>query len=323
MLIKDNIYGQFIINDKVLEKLIMSEPIQRLKGIHQGGANYLVNEKWNITRYEHSIGVMLLIRKLGGSLEEQIAGLLHDVSHTTFSHVVDYVFENEFEDYHEKIYKDVVDDSEIPNILSDFNYNYSEIIDDSNWSILEQPASALCADRIDYTLRDMYEYGYISLDNIQSFLDNLIVFKGTIHLRDIEIAEWFVETYYKEVIDFFMNPLCIYANYMLAECLKKAFDKGKITETDFLRTDNELLNKIHETKDAELINILEKIHPKVQLRINQKDYDIFQKNKVRIINPLILKDGISSFSSDLSVNVRGMTNQAHRIAKKGIYLKIY
>ena len=37
---------------------------------------------------------MLLIKKLGGSVEEQIAGLLHDVSHTAFSHVIDYVFDN-------------------------------------------------------------------------------------------------------------------------------------------------------------------------------------------------------------------------------------
>lgn len=59
---------------------------------------------------------------------------------------------------------DVVDDSEIPDLLADFKYNYKEIIDDSNWSILEQPAPALCADRIDYTLRDMYEYGEMGLN---------------------------------------------------------------------------------------------------------------------------------------------------------------
>lgn len=75
MLISDKLYGNFEI-EKVLIELIESKPIQRLKGIHQGGASYLVNENWNVTRYEHSIGVMFLIRKLGGSIEEQIAGLL-------------------------------------------------------------------------------------------------------------------------------------------------------------------------------------------------------------------------------------------------------
>ncbi|MEH6941868.1 HD domain-containing protein [Bacillus sp. JJ722] len=41
----------------------------------------MLNEKWNVTNFEHSKGVMLLIRILGGSVEEQVAGLLHDVSY--------------------------------------------------------------------------------------------------------------------------------------------------------------------------------------------------------------------------------------------------
>ncbi len=76
MLITDALYGSFEI-DGVLEELILSEPVQRLKGIYQAGASFLVNSKWNISRFEHSIGVMLLIKKFGGSVEEQIAGLLH------------------------------------------------------------------------------------------------------------------------------------------------------------------------------------------------------------------------------------------------------
>lgn len=32
----------------------MSEPIQRLKWIHQGGAIFLVNKKWYVTQYELS-----------------------------------------------------------------------------------------------------------------------------------------------------------------------------------------------------------------------------------------------------------------------------
>lgn len=90
MLVNDEIYGEYEV-EAVLQDLIQSKPVQRLKGIHQGGASYLVNPKWNVTRYEHSMGVMLLIRRLGGSIEEQIAGLLHDVSHTAFSHVIDFV----------------------------------------------------------------------------------------------------------------------------------------------------------------------------------------------------------------------------------------
>lgn len=61
MIISDIIYGEFEV-DKVLEELILSKPVQRLKGVHQAGASYLINEKWNVTRFDHSVGVMLLIK---------------------------------------------------------------------------------------------------------------------------------------------------------------------------------------------------------------------------------------------------------------------
>ncbi len=54
MKITDSIYGDDEI-DGILEELIFSHPVQRLKGVYQGGASYVVNQKWNVTRYEHSI----------------------------------------------------------------------------------------------------------------------------------------------------------------------------------------------------------------------------------------------------------------------------
>lgn len=51
--------------------------------------------------YDHSMGVFVILRARGAPLEEQIAGLLHDVSHTAFSHVGDWVYgkENQDKDY--------------------------------------------------------------------------------------------------------------------------------------------------------------------------------------------------------------------------------
>lgn len=99
ILVNDILYGNFIV-EPVLEALINSKAVQRLKNVHMAGPAYLTNSLWNETRYEHSIGVMLLVRKLGGSIEEQAAALLHDVSHT-----VDVALSNKDENYHEIIKK--------------------------------------------------------------------------------------------------------------------------------------------------------------------------------------------------------------------------
>ncbi|WP_394530364.1 HD domain-containing protein [Priestia aryabhattai] len=122
----DELYGNFEAEGVLLE-LIQSDPVQRLKGIYQGGASRFVNEKWNTTRYDHSVGAMMLVHRLGGSLEEQIAALLHDVSHTAFSHVIDYVLEQKEENYHEMIYEQIVTGSSIPSILTSAGLNWRDI----------------------------------------------------------------------------------------------------------------------------------------------------------------------------------------------------
>jgi len=50
MIIKDKIYGSIEI-EPVLEELLNTKAVKRLKNVHQGGANYLVNPKCDVTRY--------------------------------------------------------------------------------------------------------------------------------------------------------------------------------------------------------------------------------------------------------------------------------
>ncbi|PES73734.1 hypothetical protein CN507_00955 [Bacillus cereus] len=322
MIISDVIYGEFKV-DKVLEELILSKPVQRLKGIHQNGASYLMNEKWNVTRFDHSVGVMLLIKKLGGSVEEQIAGLLHDVSHTAFSHVIDYVFDNENESYHEEIFSSVVKNSEIPAILSKHGYNYEDILlDDSKWTLLERSAPELCADRVDYTLRDMFTYGYISLEEVHSFLEDVIEVDGKMVIQNIEIAEWFTETYYKEVIDFFMKPMNIYGNDMLAKTLKLALHKKVIHADDFLLEDYELITKLQLCKDQEVDALLRKVHPSIEVKEDRNEYDLHQKNKVRLIDLPLLREGKIVQASVVSEKIRQMSDIAYEKAIRGMYVKV-
>ena len=320
VIIVDRIYGQLEI-EGVLEELILSKPIQRLKGIHQGGASYLVNRQWNITRYEHSIGVMLLIRRLGGSLEEQIAGLLHDVSHTAFSHVIDFVLDNKAEDYHEEIFMEVIKNSEIPTILLKYDYDYAQFLNMSKWQLLEQPAPELCADRVDYTLRDMYAYGQTNLEDIQKFLKDIIIYQGRMYLRSIESAEWFVKTYYQEVLDFFMDPLNIYAYDKLAQTLKLALDKKIITLADFLKEDNELIELMNSSKDRHVQSLLKQLHPNIKVRVGQGEFDIHQKNKTRIIGPLIYLNNRLIRASALSEDIRKMNAAAEEKFQQGVFVK--
>ncbi|WP_195987612.1 HD domain-containing protein [Clostridium sp. D53t1_180928_C8] len=322
MKIIDTIYGEFNI-ESIFEELISTKEVQRLKNIHQGGASYLVNPKWNVTRYEHSIGTMIFIRSMGGSIEEQIAGLLHDISHTAFSHVVDFALKNNDEDYHEKIYDTIINRSEIPKILKKNGYDYKDILfNEEKWTILEKSAPKLCADRIDYTLRDMYHYGYITKEEIDKFLKSLEVIDGEIVINSIEAAEWFVKTYYKEVIGFFMNPLNVYAYDKLSKAIKLSLDLNEIILDDLMKEDKYVYKLLEQSKSEEVHKLVSSLNYDVKLVESKLDYDIYQKQKLRIIDPTIkIGDSLCKIS-DRSNVAKSLTAEALQKANEGIFIKI-
>ncbi|MEE3897372.1 HD domain-containing protein [Priestia megaterium] len=320
MKIHDFIYGSFHL-EPVLAELIHTQPLQRLKKIHQGGASYLVNPKWNVTRFEHSVGVMLLIRKLGGSIEEQIAGLLHDVSHTAFSHVIDFVLDNREQDFHDQIFEKIIQSSEIPSVLQKHGFNILSILPIEKWSLLEQPLPLLCADRIDYTLRDLSTYNMISLDDACKFVDELRVVDGKICLKTIEAAEWFVKAYYTEVIDFFLHPSNVYGYAILTDILKIAMAKEIIHFDDLLSDDETVWRKLIDSKDHEVLQKMKDMSKNV---INDEvDYDIHQKKKVRIIDPFVLVGNVRmKKATDLSTKVRELNQYGLEKSLKGTFIRV-
>lgn len=322
MQIRDCLYGDFQLEDVLLD-LMNSKPMKRLQGIHQGGASFLVDEKWNVTRYEHSVGVMLFIRKVNGSIEEQIAGLLHDVSHTAFSHVIDFVFDNQQENYHDLIFDEIISSSAIPQILQKHGYSWKAILNNlSKWTILEQPSPLLCADRIDYTLRDMYRYGIVSLDECHRFLQSIVIRDGKIVLTDISAAEWFVETYYKEVIDFFLHPRNAYGNYILSRSLKLAIDKGIITLADFKREDKFILNLLRSSGDNDVLQSIAQMQDQVVKVSSTEAYDIYLKQKTRLIDPLVESDQKINYASTVSPKIKIAFERAKQVSVNGLYLRV-
>ncbi|TKC09543.1 HD domain-containing protein [Pedobacter frigoris] len=267
----------------IFDDLLNSNAVKRLGRIHQSGAIFLVNPNITHTRLEHSVGVMLLIRKLGGSELEQIAGLLHDVSHTAFSHVGDYVFGNTEENYHEQVFEQMLKNSDIPEILGWHGYHVDQILN-GNFPILEQDLPGLCADRIDYTLRDSYHAGLITHSAARDFMKHLSIDTSVITVNTKEKAEWINNLYKSLIEEVFNHPLHVYANMKLTELIKKGLGKNELSADDLAKDDTYLLNKIRSTASG---------YEAVKAIRQQKDFDAFVKKgmglkmKNRQLNALI------------------------------------
>lgn len=283
MLIKDRVYGQINIAEPVLLELIDSQPLQRLKGIKQSLSNQTVS------RYEHSLGVMILLNILKAPLEEQIAGLLHDVPHTAFSHVIDYVFAtaDHSHEFHEKFHEQMIKNSDIPKILAKYNYDVNKILDEDNFPLLERKLPNLCADRIDYSLRDRLALRG-DTSHLKDYLKNFIVKDKEIIIADKNVAKNFADDYLQMDYEHWSSPKEIALYKILANAIKLALERKIISQEDLFSDDDFVYQKLRSSHDQEILQYLDKINPRLKVVSDKNNYDFYARNKLRFIDPKFL-----------------------------------
>lgn len=287
MIINDRIYGRVNIKEPVLIELIKSRPVQRLKNISQFGIPdefYFVK---GYSRYEHSVGVMILLKKLNADLEEQIAGLLHDVSHYAFSHVIDWVLDNsENEDYQDQILADFISKSEVRPILKKYGFNHKIISNLPHFKILEREVPELCADRIDYVFREFELWS--SRKNLEYCLAHLDISDDKVVFTNKKSAQVFGRFFLRCQVKHWTSIYPVAGYYFFADLLKKSMVKKIISLKDFLGIEKDIINKLRKSKDPEIIELMQIFADKqyVKQKIN-----INIKKKIRFADPKYLEHG--------------------------------
>ncbi|KAL1406882.1 hypothetical protein Q8F55_006291 [Vanrija albida] len=194
-LITDAIHGAVELAEPVLLDLLAAPAVRRLAGVHQHGVTGLLGHTARVTRLEHSVGAMLLVRRAGGGLEEQVAALLHDVSHTVLSHVVDCAFPPGARgSFHEDEKERYVATTSLPALLRAHGLDPSAVLDEEAYPLVERPAPHLCADRLDYGLRDAAAFGVLSVADARATAADVLAYPSataadrTLALRDPGLA---------------------------------------------------------------------------------------------------------------------------------------
>lgn len=292
MLYKDNLYGEIKIDEPVILDLIESPGIQRLKNIDQiGYPEPHFQGIGSFSRFEHSLGVFILLKKFGASLEEQVAGLIHDVSHAVFSHCADYALGSDSEktqSHQDNIFEEFVKKSEIPAILQKYNIDVDFILNEHNFSLLEKELPDLCADRIDYSLRNGFHYRAADKESINYFMDNLYVQNGNWIFKNYESAKRFAEYFLKMNRIYYSDLNSATMFRTVGDALKHALKKKYIDEEDLYTTDNQVLDKIksHLEEDEKLKILFNRMDGKIKVENNHEDYEARVFCKSRVVNPL-------------------------------------
>jgi len=297
----DKVYGQVKIEEPLVLEIIKAPSFQRLKGIDQAGYPLLCNpyslsvSQIKNTRFQHSVGVFILLRNFGTSFEEQVAGLIHDLSHAAFSHCVDYALDEGSEtehSYQDNFFEKFVRNTEIPNILKKYNLKPDYILNEHNFPLLERKLPDLCADRIDYSLQTAIAYQEMSQKEANFILSNLITKNNYWVFKNYQTAQKYARWFLK------MNRV-YYAGFSSAimfrtvgDVVRYALRKRYISKKDLWTTDKKVLEKIkkYQKQDKELNIFLRRMNNKTKFANNPKDYHTRVFCKSRIVDPLFKKN---------------------------------
>jgi HD superfamily phosphohydrolase len=219
MTIKDRVYGELKISEPVIVEIINSKPFQRLKGISQDGAAHYIQPQRDVTRYEHSIGVWHLSAHYGRPLPEQIASLVHDVPHTAFSHVIDFVMQDAEHEYHDKFTKKIILESEIPAILEKHGVDLESVLNKEDYQLLENSLPDISVDRLDYFLRDGVMFGVLPVEVARMFLEHLQIEDQVLHFDEQRVAALFALLFINCSRLIWLDPTSHGAFFLIAESL--------------------------------------------------------------------------------------------------------
>jgi HD superfamily phosphohydrolase len=308
MIFHDTVYDTQEINEIVLLDLLASQAMQRLRGVLQHGVTALIGITSPVTRYDHSLGAMFLVRRLGGDINEQIAALLHDVSHTAFSHVIDYVFDDhDGQSYHDEHKEAYLSTTDVPEILAHHGYDWRQYLDENRFPILEQPAPRLCADRLDYFLRDSLDLGLATPVDVAQVLDHLLLVDSRIVTDDLKVARWLGNTYIAADDASWANLREVGLYEAAARAIRHALDIGALNESDIWGADRLVWAKMLAYDDPQLQQWLQLVSPATEFVWDDTQPTFRVSTKVRTIDPDIW------VSSDLkTLSQLDMDFAAHR-----------
>lgn len=295
-----------------LKKYIELPIMQRLSGIGLlCGTDWtsLYKNRFFYSRLDHSVGVALIIWNFTKDKTQTIAGLLHDVSTTVFSHVSDFrkgdaLTQTSTE---EPTTKMILSDSALCKLLESDGIEPKDVVDYHLYPIADNEIPSLSADRLEY----MYPSG-LALDGSWSFeeiaktYNDLIILKNEenkeeLGFKTIEMAELYCKTFCMigHILQLNENKLSL---QLLSQIMSKAVELDVLQEEDFMTlSESKIIKKIEsfiskktlsmeEQKFATMYNTfrkMTKVEHTSQKLPEDKYFCVSLKVKQRYINPLV------------------------------------
>ena len=240
-----------------LNKYYELSMMQRLKNVGLlCGTDWtpLYKNRFYYSRFDHSVGVALIIWHFTHDKAQTISGLLHDVSTPVFSHVSDFrkgdaLTQTETEGTNENIIRS---DRNLDALLAVDGLRVEQVEDYHKYPIADNEIPQLSSDRLEYMFPSgMALDGSWDLPSVRRAYEDLEVLRNEeglpeLGFKTLEIAEDYTRRFCMigHILQLNENKLTL---HLLGKIMNLAVEEGILSEADFM------------TKaEAEIIGILDK-----------------------------------------------------------------
>ena len=287
-----------------LSACLETPPAARLREIGMNcGCEYTAFPRFRnlapYSRFDHSLGVALIVWHFTHDPAQTLAGLFHDLATPVFAHVVDFLHGDYLtqESTEAGTGARIAGSDEIRAVLEKYSLCVADVCDYHRYPIADNDSPRLSADRLEYTVGNAIQFGICSREEAEGFYADLVV--GTnedgqdeLMFRTGALAEAFASAALA-CSAIYVSDEDRYAMQILAELLRHALLVGVITEADLYSTEPVLIAKLEKHDDTASLwrdfrsyrRILSADHPGVDGRWRKI------RAKKRCIDPMILDRG--------------------------------
>ena len=237
---------------KVLQDCMAAPCVQRLRDVGMNcGCEYTSFPRFAgllpYSRFDHSVGVGLIVWHFTGDEKQTVAGLLHDIATPVFAHVVDflrgdYLVQESTEDGTRAV---IEADAALQGTLTAHGLTTDDVCDYHRYPIADNDSPRLSADRLEYTLGNLLNYRIRTPEEVKAYYADLSV--GTnedgvpeLVFSDAKIAEDFAFASL-ECSKIYVSDEDRYAMQMLSELLRDAIAADVLSEADLSSTEPQVI----------------------------------------------------------------------------------
>lgn len=201
---------------------------------------------------DHAVGVALVVWHFTHDKKQTLAGLFHDIATPVFKHCVDFMNGDHLvqESTEDLTTKMIAGSPEIGRLLKRDGILISEVDNYHLYSIADNDTPKLSADRLEYSLANMFfAYGVADLAEIREMYADIVVQSDENGVKELgfqtkKIARKFVKLT-SQLSVFYREDRTRYSMQFLADILKKMSESGRILVAD-----------LYQMKESEVIEMI-------------------------------------------------------------------